>query len=77
MFSESVAQKPIMPVSAGTKTAQNCPAFGCPASKADGCERIGPKPPARSYAHHSSTRPSAMSSGALMLSSSRMESMPL
>ena len=37
---------PTMPVSAGKKKVQNCPAFGWPASNAEGCERIGPKPPA-------------------------------
>ena len=30
MLSESVAQKPTMPVSAGKKNVQNCPAFGWP-----------------------------------------------
>jgi hypothetical protein len=46
MLSESVAQKPIMPVSEGKKMDQNWPALGWPGSNADGCERIGPKPPA-------------------------------
>ena len=36
MLSESVAQNPIMPVSAGTKKVKNCPAFGWPAAKAEG-----------------------------------------
>ncbi len=46
MFSESVAQKPMLPVSAGTKNFQNWPAFGWPGANAEGCESIGPKPPA-------------------------------
>ena len=73
MFSESVAQKPIMPVSAGKKNAQNCPAFGWPGSNADGCERIGPKPPALvATPTRAAASPSAMSSGALMFSSKRI-----
>ena len=46
MLSESVAQKPIMPVRPGTKKAQNCPAFGWPGAKAEGWASMGPKPPA-------------------------------
>ena len=36
----------IIPVSAGTKKEKNCPTFGWPGANADGCARIGPKPPA-------------------------------
>ncbi len=46
MFSESVAQKPIIPVRAGKKNDQNWPALGWPGSNAEGCDSIGPKPPA-------------------------------
>ena len=77
MLSESVAQKPIMPVSAGKKKPQNCPALGWPASNAEGCDKIGPKPPAARHAHQSNSSPSARSNGALMFRSSRIESMPL
>src|SRR5450756_588016 len=76
MFSDSVAQKPTMPVNAGKKQLQNFPACGWPASNCDGCEKIGPKPPAVRYAHQSSNKPSAMSNGALMFSNQRMVSMP-
>ena len=76
MFSESVAQNPTMPVSAGKKYFQNCPSFGWPTSKAEGCDNIGPNPPALLQAHQSSSNPSAMSSGALMFSRTRMVSMP-
>ena len=73
MFSESVAQKPIMPVSAGKKNGQNWPAFGCPAIerrrlREDRPEAAGLaiRPP------RAAASPSAMSSGALMFSSQRM-----
>jgi hypothetical protein len=46
MFRESVAQNPIIPVSPGTKKAQNSPALGWPGSKAEGRASIGPNPPA-------------------------------
>ena len=46
MLRLSVAQKPIMPVSAGTKNERNFPSFGCPAENALGVANIGPKPPA-------------------------------
>jgi hypothetical protein len=46
MFNDNVAQKPIIPVNAGKKKEKNWPAFAWPGSKAEGCERIGPKPPA-------------------------------
>ncbi len=50
MLSESVAQKPIIPVSAGTKKAKRCPSLGCPALNAEGLSSMGPKPPAFEYA---------------------------
>jgi hypothetical protein len=64
-------------VSAGKKRARNFPSLGWPASNALGFANIGPKPPARSYAHQSRSSPRAMSSGALMFKSRRMLSMPL
>ncbi len=76
MFSESVAQKPIIPVSAGKKNVQNWPAFGPPGSNCDGCRSIGPKPSACTYAHASSASPSTISSGALMFSRTRIDSIP-
>src|SRR4051812_5346261 len=77
MLSESVAQNPIIAVSAGKKNAQNLPAFGWPAANADGVDSIGPKPPAWTYAHASSAKPRRISSGALMLSRKRIDSTPL
>src|SRR5262245_25860037 len=76
MFNDSVAQKLTLAVSAGKKNNQNCPAFGCPAANCDGCESIGPKPPAFQYAHANSKSPNPISSGALMFSSSRIDSIP-
>src|SRR5437762_8527301 len=76
MLSDSVAQKLTLAVKAGKKKSQNWPALGCPAANCDGCENIGPKPPAFTYAQASKASPNAMSSGALMLSSSRIDSIP-
>src|ERR1043166_2169097 len=77
MLSDSVAQNPIIPVSAGKNAFQNCPALGCPGSNAEGCESIGPKPPALRYAHSNNSRPRAIKSGALIFNSQRMHSIPL
>ena len=49
MLSESVAQKPTMPVSAGKKKFQKSPEV----AKREGCASIGPRPSAASTAHHS------------------------
>src|SRR5689334_9182445 len=76
MFSDSVAQKPTMPVSAPTKNGQNVPALAPFGPKADGWASIGPNPPALSYAQYSSSNPSAISSGALMFSRMRIELIP-
>src|ERR1017187_9304468 len=75
MLSDSVAQYPIIPINAGKNTAQNIPALGPPGTNADGCESIGPNPPAARYAHASSASPSWISSGALMSSRMRIDSM--
>ena len=77
MFSERVAQNPIMPVRAAGKKSQNWPAFGWPCEKAEGCDSIGPNPSARLYAHASRANPSTIRRGALMFSRMRMESIPL
>src|SRR5439155_6449086 len=76
MFSGSVAQKLTLAVNAGKKKSQNCPAFGWPVANCDGCESIGPKPPALTYAQASISSPNAMSSGALMLRRKRIDSIP-
>ena len=44
MFRERVAQKPTMPVRAGKKKIQNCPAFLPPGANAEGVSSIGPNP---------------------------------
>src|SRR5919201_4228696 len=49
MFSESVAQKPIIAVSDGTNTGQNSPKV----RNLPGCDSSGPRPLARSIAHQS------------------------
>jgi len=76
MLRASVAQNPTFAVNAGRKNDQNCPAFAPPAANCDGCAKIGPKPPAARYAHASSAAPMSRSNGALMLSSTRTDSMP-
>jgi hypothetical protein len=76
MFNDNVAQNPIIPVSAGKKHLQNCPAFTPPTSKADDWERMDPNPPASRYAHPNSTNPSVISSGALMFNKTRIVSIP-
>src|SRR6202142_1065379 len=77
MLSESVAQNPTMPVSAGMKKAVNWPALGWPASNAEGCESIGPNPPAAPWAQAGKPSPNAMRGGAFMLRRIRIESTPL
>ena len=65
MFSARVAQKPTMAVSEGQNTCQNCPAFLPPAANSEGRSSKGPKPPALSCTHHSSTKQIAIFSGAV------------
>eukprot|EP01031_Cornospumella_fuschlensis_P051887 gene51887-63445_t len=76
MFSASVAQKPTIAVSDGQNTAENWPAFLPPSTNAEGWSRMGPKPPALSQAHHSSTKQMTILIGAVQVSSLRMASMP-
>src|SRR5438552_3665758 len=76
MLSESVAQKPTIAVSPGTNASQNCPSRRPPGTNADGAPSIPPNPPALTYAQTSSASPRTISSGALTLSSQRIESMP-
>ncbi len=73
MLSDSVAQKPTMPVSEGTKTSQKAPKV----SKREGCESMGPTPPARPTAHTSSTAAITSTSGAAQFSNTFTASMPL
>ena len=72
MFSESVAQKPIIAVSDGTKTGQNSPSV----RKRPGCASSGPRPSAFAIAHHSSTAVITSTNGAAQFSTSRSRSMP-
>ena len=72
MFSESVAQKPIMPVSDGTKTFQKAPG----SVSFEGESISGPKPPARSTVHHRSAAAITSTSGAAQFSNTRTAFMP-
>src|SRR5262245_14983254 len=76
MLRASVAQKPILAVSAGKKKVQNCPSFGPPTSNCDGRASIGPRPPAALQAQASKAKPSPINNGALMFSDSRIDSTP-
>ncbi|MBS1151271.1 MAG: hypothetical protein H6Q89_2969 [Myxococcaceae bacterium] len=72
MLSDSVAQKPIIPVSEGTNTFQNAPTV----SNFEGCESIGPIPPARFTAQASSTAAITITSGAAQFSNTRTAFIP-
>ena len=72
MFSESVAQKPIIAVSDGTKTGQNSPSVW----NFPGWASSGPRPLARDTAHHSSTAVITSTNGAAQFSTSRSRSIP-
>ena len=52
-------------VSEGQNTSAKCPAFLPPATNCEGWSMIGPKPPALSYAHHSSTKQMTILMGAV------------
>ena len=65
-----------MAVSDGQNTSANCPAFFPPATNCEGWSMMGPKPPALSYAHHSSTKQMTILTGAVQVSSLRIDSMP-
>jgi hypothetical protein len=72
MFSESVAQYPIIAVSDGQNTFMNSPWV----ANFDGCDRIGPNPPALTYAHHKSAKPTTMRNGAAHDSRPLIDSVP-
>ena len=72
MFSESVAQNPIMPVSDGTNTFQNSAAV----ANFDGLSSSSPTPPARDTSHTRSHRPITRISGADQFSNTRTAFMP-
>ena len=72
MLSDSVAQKPIIAVSDGTKTGQNSASV----RNLPGCASSGPSPCARLMAHHTSTPVITSTNGAAQFSTSRTRSMP-
>ncbi len=71
MFSESVAQNPTIAVRLGANTLRSCPS-----GIFDGCDSIGPNPPALAYAQPSSTRPITMRNGAAHVSRNLIDSVP-
>jgi len=72
MFSESVAQNPIIAVSEGTNTGQNSAnVWNLPR-----CARSGPRPCARLIAHHTRIPVITSTKGAAQFSTSRTRSMP-
>ena len=72
MFSDSVAQNPIIAVSDGTKTGQNSASV----RNFPGRASSGPKPFARETAHQSRTAVIMSTNGAAQFSTSRTRSMP-
>ena len=72
MFSDSVAQKPIMPIRDGKKTGQK----SAPQPSFDGWSSSGPKPPALTAIQTSSTSAPTMTKGAAQFSKRRRVSMP-
>jgi hypothetical protein len=72
MLSESVAQKPIMPVSEGTNTGQNAASE----SSFAGASSIGPSPPARRTTQASRASAITSTSGAAQFSKTRTAFMP-
>src|SRR3954454_14618794 len=72
MFSDSVAQNAIMPISDGAKIFQKSasqPSF-------DGCDRIGPRPPALTRIAIINARNATVTSGAAQFSNRRNPSIP-
>lgn len=72
MFSDSVDQKPIMPMSEGQKSFQKSP----PQPSLEGWSSSGPKPPALLLIHHSITPAPSSTKGAAQFSKRRIVSMP-
>src|SRR3984957_1334448 len=73
MFSETVAQKPTVPLSAGIKNFRKSEKV----TKRDGAESMGPNPPAALYAQPNSRSPTPNNIGALMPCRNLMYSIPL
>ncbi len=72
MLSASVAQKPTIAVSEGTKKATNSSVV----AKRLGAASVGPKPPARVTAHASKASPATIRNGAAHASRNLIESLP-
>lgn len=72
MFSDSVDQKPIMPMRDGQNSFQKLP----PQPSFDGWSKSGPTPPALLLIHHSMTNAPTSTNGAAQFSKRRMVSMP-
>ncbi len=72
MFSDSVDQKPIMPMRDGQNSFQKSP----PQPSLEGWSSSGPKPPALSLIHHSITKAPTSTNGAAQFSNRRMVSIP-
>ena len=72
MLSDKVAQKPIMAVSAGTKTFQKAPKV----SNCEGCAMSGPTPPARMTTQPRSQAARTRTMGAAQFSKTRTAFMP-
>ncbi len=72
MLSDSVDQKPIMPVSDGMKTGQK----SARPWNFDGSSTTGPNPPARATAHTSSTSAITSTIGAAQFSNTLTAFMP-
>src|SRR5688572_28194769 len=73
MLSDSVAQKPTMAVSEGKNTRMKSALV----ANFEGWDRMGPNPPAFTYAQASNARPTTIRNGADTLSSHLMLSVPL
>ncbi len=72
MFSDSVDQKPIMPISEGQNSFQKLP----PQPSLEGWSKSGPKPPALLLIHHSMTNAPTSTKGAAQFSKRRIVSIP-
>ncbi len=72
MFSDSVAQKAIIPISDGANSFQK----SAPQPSFDGSDRIGPSPPASTSTQISRATATTMTNGAAQFSKRRRVSMP-
>ena len=73
MLSDNVAQNPTMAVNDGKNTFMKSALV----ANLEGCDKMGPKPPAFTYAQPSSARPTTIKNGAAKLSNHLMLSVPL